>query len=156
MTVSFPDEESGQLDMAALEAIRSGQATPKSLAADPSVLAIRLEGGRKTFLLRMFDTSVERYQTAGPGNLNILSRAQELVYVLDPFSIPAVRDHLTTRDTLDDPPASTAGGDPEIPFGEFVSRMRDSGVPAGTQHLAVVVSKADLLNAAGWNCRAGQ
>ena len=149
LTVSFPDEESGQLTVAALEAIRSGQATPKSLAADPSVLAIRLEGGRKTFLLRMFDTSVERYQTAGPGNLNILSRAQELVYVLDPFSIPAVRDQLTTRDTLDDPPASTAGGDPEIPFGEFVSRMRDSGVPAGTQRLAVVVSKADLLNAAG-------
>ena len=149
LTVSFPDEESEQLAAAALEAIRSGH-SPKSPAADPSVLAIRLAGRRKTFLLRLFDTGAERYQTAGqPENLNILSRAQGLVYVLDPFSIPAVRDQLTTRDTLDDPPADPAGGDPEIPFGEFVSRMRDNGVPASTQRLAVVVSKADLLNAAG-------
>src|SRR5260370_34304635 len=69
--------------------------------------------------------------------------------VPEPFPTPLVKDHVTGYTRLGTPPATTAAGDPEIAFGEVVSRLRDSGVPAGAQRLAVVVSKADLLSAAG-------
>ena len=45
--------------------------------------------------------------------------------------------------------AHAAAGDPETAYGEVVSRLRDSGVEAAGQRLAVVVSKADLLTAGG-------
>jgi hypothetical protein len=39
--------------------------------------------------------------------------------------------------------------DPEAAYGEVVERLRDSGVAASAQRLAVVIAKADLLQAAG-------
>ena len=47
--------------------------------------------------------------------------------------------------------AHAAAGDPELTYDEVASRLRDSGIPASAQRLAVVVSKADLLRSAGLN-----
>ena len=112
-------------------------------------LTIRLGKGRKTYLVRLFDAG-ERYRDSQQHqDLRFLDHSQGLVYVLDPFSIQAVQDLLTGHNAIGGRLAHAAVGDPEITFGEVVSRMRDSGVPAGAQRLAVVVTKADLLREMG-------
>jgi Double-GTPase 2 len=68
------------------------------------------------------------------------------VYVIDPYSITPVRQHLATRGGRHGRQVVT---DPEAAYGEVVERLRDSGVAASGQRLAVIVSKADLLQAAG-------
>src|SRR5205823_3993139 len=62
--------------------------------------------------------------------------------------IQAVQDQLAdhkARDGL----APAAAGDPENALAKVISWMRATGVPAGAQRLAVVISKADLLSSAG-------
>jgi len=151
ITISFPDPEAEHQVAVGLEAIRSGQDTPRSSAAAPLALTIRLGKGRKTYLVHLFDAAGEGYRDAQQyEDLRFLDHAQGLVYVLDPFSIQAVQDHLLTgHNAIGSRLAHAAVGDPEITFGAVVSRMRDSGVPAGAQRLAVVVTKADLLREMG-------
>ncbi len=150
VTISFPDPELEKQVALGLEAIRSGQDTPRSSTAAPLALTIRLGKGRKTYLLRLFDAAGERYRDAQQyEDLRFLDHAQGLVYVLDPFSIQAVQDRLTGHNAIGGRLAHAAVSDPEITFGEVVSQMRDSGVPADAQRLAVVVTKADLLRATG-------
>jgi len=69
--------------------------------------------------------------------------------VLDPFSIGSVRDRMAGQNAPVFRLAHAAAGDPEIAYGEVVSRLRDSGVTADRQRLAIVVSKADLLGVGG-------
>jgi len=45
--------------------------------------------------------------------------------------------------------AQAAVNDPDLAYGEVISRLRDGGVPFSAQRLAVVLSKADLLRRAG-------
>ena len=85
-------------------------------------------------------------------SLGFLDHGQGLVYVLDPFSIEPVRDQLAGQNAMAVALAHAAAGDPETAYGEVVYRLRDSGVPASAQRLAVVVSKADLLAPPGWSC----
>jgi len=80
--------------------------------------------------------------------LGFLDLGQGLVYVLDPFSVGSVRDRLTGHNAENIRLAELAAGDPEIAFNETVTRLRDNGVKADRQRLAVVISKIDLLRAA--------
>jgi hypothetical protein len=79
-------------------------------------------------------------------SLGFLGHSHGLVYVIDPYSIGTLRRYLPTRGGRH---ASPVVADPEAAYGEVVERLRDSGVSAGQQQLAVIVSRADLLQAAG-------
>ena len=150
ITISFPDPEAEHQLAVGLEAIRSGQDTPRSSTAAPLALTIQLGKGRKTHLVHLFDAAGEHYQAAQQyEDLRFLDHAQGLVYVLDPFSIQAIQDQLTGYNAIGGRLAHAAASDPEITFGAVVSWMRDSGVPADAQRLAVVVTKADLLRETG-------
>ena len=146
VTISFPDPGAEYHVALGLEAIRSGHDMPASSPSAPLALTIRLGHGRKAYQVRLFDAAGERYRDARQyERLRFLDHAQGLVYVLDPFSIQDIQNLLTGHNATGGPPAHAAVGGPEITFGEVVSRMRDSGVPARAQRLAVVVTKADLL-----------
>jgi hypothetical protein len=64
VTISFPNPEAEHQVARGLEAIRSGQDTPRSSTAAPLTLTIRLGKGRKTYLVRLFDAGGERYRDA--------------------------------------------------------------------------------------------
>lgn len=150
MEVSFPDEGSGKLAEFGLGVIASGRETAKTSTSAQVTLTCRLGTGRRSELVHLFDAAGEHFRAARhPDALRFLDDGQGLVYVLDPFSIAVVRKRLDGRDSTALQLAHAAAGDPELTYDEVVSRLRDSGVPASAQRLAVVISKADLLRSAG-------
>jgi hypothetical protein len=148
--VTFPDQSSEDQVSLGLDLIRSGQDTAKTSAVTPAAVTGRLRDGRAADLVHLFDAAGEHFRDAQRyDSLRFLDDSQGLVYVLDPFSIPAVQDQLAGQNSAAIRLAHAAAGDPEIAYGEVISRLRDGGVPAASQRLAVVVSKADLLRGAG-------
>lgn len=148
--VAFPDQSAQDQVSLGLDLIRSGQDTAKTSAVTPAAVTCRLRDGRASDLVHLFDAAGEHFRDAQRyDSLRFLDDSQGLVYVLDPFSVPAVRDQLAGQNSAAIRLAHAAAGDPEIAYGEVISRLRDGGVPAASQRLAVVVSKADLLRGAG-------
>jgi Double-GTPase 2 len=146
--ITFPDDASRSLAEFGLDVIKSGQETAKTSTDAPVSLTCRLGLGRHSELVHMFDAAGELFRaTREPGALRFLDEGNGLVYVLDPFSVDGIRKQLGDKSAA--ALAHAAAGDPELTYDVVVSRLRDSGVPASTQHLAVVVSKADLLRSAG-------
>jgi hypothetical protein len=143
----FPDEDSANQAALALDVIRSGQDTAKTSSTLPTALTCQIGKGTRRTLVHLFDAAGEFYRGAEmQDSLGFLDHGHGLVYVLDPFSIGPVRDLLAASAIRD---AHAAAGDPETAYGEVVSRLRDSGVEAKGQRLAVVVSKTDLLGIGG-------
>jgi hypothetical protein len=147
LRVSFPDRDSKDLAEFGFSVIRSGGETAKTSINAQVALTFRLGTGHRSELVHLFDAAGEHFRDARrPDALRFLDDGQGLVYVLDPFSIEAVRKRLGRRALQ---LAHAAAGDPELTYEEVASRLRDSGIPARAQRLAVVVSKADLLHSAG-------
>lgn len=146
----FPDEESQNQATAALDLIRSGQDTVKTSATLPTAFTCRIGKGARATLVHLFDAAGEYYRGAQlHDSLGFLDHGHGLVYVLDPFSIGSVRDRMAGQNAMSIRLAHAAAGDPETTYGEVVTRLRDSGVAADGQRLAIVLSKADLLSAGG-------
>ena len=148
--LGFPDEESESQAKLALDVIQSGRDTVKTSLTLPTALTCRLGKGTGRTLLHLFDAAGEQYRSAElHDSLGYLDRAHGLVYVLDPFSIGSVRDRVAGQDASVLSLARAATSDPETAYGEVVTRLRDSGIAARDQRLAVVLSKADLLDTGG-------
>lgn len=148
--VSFPDESSKSEAALALDVIRSGRDTLKTSFILPTALTCRVGTGARSTLVHLFDAAGEYYQGAQlHDSLGFLDHGHGLVYVLDPFSVGSARDRMTRHNAAAVSLDHAAVGDTEIAYGEVVSRLRDSGVEAGGQRLAVVISKADLLKIGG-------
>jgi hypothetical protein len=147
--VEFPDKGSQEMAEYGLDVIRSGRETAKTSTIGQVALTCRIGTGRRSELVHLFDAAGEHFRRARePGSLRFLDDGHGLVYVLDPFSVEAIREQIAENKTAK-PGLAHAAGDPELTYDEVVSRLQDSGVPASRQLLAVVVSKADLLRAAG-------
>lgn len=148
--LGFPDEDSENQATVALDLLRSGRDTVKTPQTLPRALTCRIGSGVGSTLLHLFDAAGEHFRGAqSHDSLGFLDHGHGLVYVLDPFSIGSVRDRMTGQNADAIRLAHVAAGDPETAYSEVVSRLRDSGVEAGGQRLAVVLSKADLLSQAG-------
>jgi hypothetical protein len=147
--VSFPDEQSREQGERALALIRSGQDTAKTSESLPRALSCRLGTGATGTLLHLFDAAGERYRAAAGGDdLGFLETGHGLVYVIDPFAIGPVRDRLSGHSGAAADLARGSAGDPQTAYDEVVARLR-GGVEPGFQRLAVVVSRADLLDRYG-------
>ena len=152
----FPNAESRQRVELGLTAIRSGQDTVKTTTGLSFAITARLGTGRRSALVHLFDTAGENYRDGAMHDaLGFLHEGHGFVYVLDPFAIPAVRNHLAGNNTEAIQAAHAAAGHPESAYAEVVTRIRDSGIPAGGQRLAVIISKTDLLRAAGLDIPVG-
>ena len=150
IAVTYPDQSSEDQVSLGLDVIRSGQDTAKTSAAAPAAVTFRLREGRASDLVHLFDAAGEQFRDAKyHDSLRFLDDSQGLVYVLDPFAVPAVQNQLAGQNSAAVRLAHAAAGDPEIAYGEVMSRLRDGGVPAASQRLAVVISKTDLLRGAG-------
>ncbi|MGD0064694.1 MAG: hypothetical protein ABSB76_14770 [Streptosporangiaceae bacterium] len=147
IAVLFPDQSSREQAELGLERLGSGQDTPGTPGNALGAVTVQLRTGAGATLARLFDTAGEHFRDPQMhDSLGFLGNSHGLVYVIDPYSIGPVRRHLPPQGGRD---RSRVVADPEAAYGEVVERLRDSGVPAGKQRLAVIVSKADLLRAAG-------
>lgn len=125
--------------------INCGEDTAKTAVGAPAAITVRVGSGRRKGLVHVFDAAGEMFlNRPDAAELSYLADTQGLVFVLDPFSIPAVRDELRAdRATLDRAHAATAN--PEQSYLVTVQWLRDRQVRTDRQPLAVVVVKADVL-----------
>lgn len=143
----FPDQSSKEQVELGLDRLESGQDTASTPGNALAALTIRLGIGARSTLVHLFDTAGEHFRDPEMhDSLGFLSHSHGLVYVIDPYSIGPIRQRLAARAGRHSRPVVA---DPEAAYGEVVERLRDSGVAASGQRLAVIVSKADLLQAAG-------
>jgi hypothetical protein len=146
-TVDFVDDESRQSFDHAVALIGAGGDTAKTPAGElPRAITIRYTAGRRRALLHLFDAAGEFYADRDDNtDLEFLDHAQGLVFVVDPFSVPWVRDQIGDSASAIVAKANPALEDPERVYHVTVERLRDYGVVTRKRRLAVAVVKADLL-----------
>ncbi|OXM47042.1 TRAFAC clade GTPase domain-containing protein [Amycolatopsis alba] len=144
--LDFVDEDSEQTFDAAVSLISSGGDTVKTPFGElPRAVTARYTAGKRRALLHLFDAAGEFYADRDDNTaLEFLDHAQGLVFVIDPFSIPWVRDQLgaTSEVVSRAAPASEA---PERVYHVTAKRLQDFRVATTKRRLAVAVVKADLL-----------
>jgi hypothetical protein len=154
--VDFPDAETRREVDQGLDIVRSGQDTVKTTTGLPFAVTCRLGRGWRATLVHLFDTAGENYRDVLLHDaLGFLHEGHGFIYVLDPFAIPSVRNRLAGNNSEAVRLAHAAAGNPESAYVDVASRLRDGGVPADRQRLAVIISKADLLRASGVEIPAG-
>jgi hypothetical protein len=130
------------------------QTTKTDAAAPPAGITVHLTHARHSAHLHLFDAAGEFYANREQNSeLSFLDDAEGLVFVVDPFSIPAVIDELTGALAPRLTAAHAALMDPEQSYLVTVQRLDDQGVKLDRKPLAVAVVKADLL--LGVPCAAG-
>ena len=140
-----PESEDTFQDATAV--VASGMQTTKT-AADrpPAAITVRLTAARREALLHLFDAAGEFFSDREQHQeLRFLDDAQGLVFVLDPFSVPAVADDLTGVLAARLAAAAPALMHPEQSYQLTAQSLRDQGIPLRRMPLAVAVVKADLL-----------
>ncbi len=140
-----PESEDAVRD--ATTVVESGMQTTKTDAdRPPAGITLRLTGARREALLHLFDAAGEFFSNREQsGELPFLDDAQGLVFVLDPFSVPAVADDLTGALAYRLAAAQPAKAHPEQSYLVTAQLLRDQGVKLVRKPLAVAVVKADLL-----------
>ncbi len=143
-----------------LKAIRANENIAKTGEGPATAINLRLREGKNSDLIHLFDAAGEQYSKPGNwdlehgkrgtnyGSLRFLEDGQALAYVLDPFSVDAIRDQAADNDQALVAQVQAAQKDPELSYTEVVNRLRGYGVPVKAQRLAVVVSKVDRLRKA--------
>ncbi|MGH3696356.1 MAG: TRAFAC clade GTPase domain-containing protein [Pseudonocardiaceae bacterium] len=143
----------------AITVVSTGMQTTKTEADRPPVgITVALTAVRRKALLHLFDAAGEFYSDREQSSeLPFLDDAQGLVFVLDPFSIPAVAGELTGTLAGRLEAAQPARMHPEQSYPITAQLLRDQGVDLARKPLAVAVVKADLLLALppGAGLRAG-
>ncbi|MFC5064117.1 TRAFAC clade GTPase domain-containing protein [Actinomycetospora atypica] len=125
-------------------AVRTGHVA-KTEAGLPTGLVARLRVGRSAALLHTFDAAGERFADHRLNReLGFLDSAEQMIAVVDPFSIRRVADQVP-REMLDDDHAAPARSEPVEAYRTTVQRLVIDGVDLRRVALAVVVVKADLL-----------
>ena len=127
--------------------VESEMQTTKTEADRPPVgITVALTAARCQALLHLFDAAGEFFSNREQSSeLPFLDDAQGLVYVLDPFSIPAVADDLTGAFACQLEAAQPARMHPEQAYLVTAQLLRDQGITLTSKPLAVAVVKADLL-----------
>jgi hypothetical protein len=141
----LPDAHSEQAYAHFESTIDTGAATVKTTQEPPAAVTVRLKTGGREALVHLFDAAGEQFIDQYLNEeLAYLDHSRTLVFVLDPFSIPEVRDRLAGGF---DEELATAGAlhDPEDSYQVTVQRLRKYGTKTHRQKLAFVVSKADRL-----------
>lgn len=146
--VDFVDEDSKQAFDHAVALITAGGDTVKTPAGElPPAITARYTAGRRRALLHLFDAAGEFYADRDDNtDLEFLDHAQGLVFVVDPFSIPWVRDRIgESSASAVVAKANPARESPERVYHVTAKRLLDYGVATGKRRLAVTVVKSDLL-----------
>lgn len=129
--------------------LNGGAGTPATPVTLPKAVTVRVTGSGARgvgCLMHIFDAAGEYTQNSELGDdLAYLDTARTIVYVLDPFAIPAVRDEAHNVDPSLLDRANPSLHDPESAYAITVGRLRAHHVKTHRRHLAVVVSKADVL-----------
>jgi Double-GTPase 2 len=139
--------ESQQVFRHATELVERREQTTKTDAdRPPAAITVRLRNDRRTAALHLFDAAGEWHADRElTSSLHYLDRADGLVFVLDPFSIPEVADQLRGAHAARLAEAQPARTPPGEAYELTAQRLADHRARQHEWPLAVAVVKADLL-----------
>lgn len=149
-TFVYADPETESAVSGELAAINSGRSTATT---DPSVtrsLTVRVGGAFRGTLIHLVDAAGARFHDASSHDkLTYFDQVHGVIFVVDPFAIQDVRRELARGGHVEVLVKHPADGEVEDVYGSVVNRLRSSGVRTRRKALAIVVTKADLLQDAG-------
>lgn len=127
--------------------VESGRQTTKTDAGKlPAGITVRLTVAAREASLHLFDAAGEFFSNREQNSrLRFLSDTEGLVFVLDPFSVPAVADAFKGALAPRLQQAQRALMHPEQSYLVTVQWLRDQGVELKRKPLAIALVKADLL-----------
>lgn len=150
-TVEFEDEHSERTFEEASHLVATGDNTAKTPAGQqPAATTFRIRHGRHHALVNLFDAAGEFFSDPDQNReLEFLDHAGGLVFVLDPFSVPWVRDQLGAQRDARLAAAQPAAEAPDDVYQVTARRLKDRDVELHRRALAIVIVKADLLGGLG-------
>lgn len=131
---------------ASAQAISAGTPTDKTLhTMRPTGRPIKVtDSAGKVLELQVMDAAGESFVNwHTTEELTYVNSAQTMVFVIDPLAFPRIELELMAE--RDWPEVVIAAGDQENAYASVVDRLRSENVKLSTRHLAVVVTKADVL-----------
>ena len=132
--------------------------TDKTRTELPRAYVIRLVSRRRTRILQMFDAAGELFYTSErTQELGYLDKARTFILVIDPLSVEAFWDRLLPDQQAELKAVRSAAPSPELAYQQAHQEIESMGVRLRKARLAVVFSRADLINApaedvAVWAC----
>jgi hypothetical protein len=139
----------GKLDNAS-KWLSPGSATDKTPPELPRAYIARLTAGRRTSLLHMFDAAGEFFYTPGrTQDLRYLNKAKTFILVIDPLSVETFWDRLLPHQQAELKAVRSAASSPELAYQQAHQEIEAMGVPLKKARLAVVFSRADLVDTPG-------
>ncbi len=154
--LTFADQTSNRRIDQLQPAILAGEATRPTPPEQPRAYSMYLTRPRNRRsqresrqLIHLFDTAGEKfYESEVLAQLRYLGPSRTFLFVIDPFSIDQVWNRLDSP-TQDCFRAVSARRSPEFVFQQVLDNIERMAVHPKRVRLAVVLSKADLLSAAG-------
>ena len=121
--------------------------TEKTRTELPRAYVIRLVSMRRTWIVHMFDAAGELFYTSErTQELGYLDQARTFILVIDPLSVEAFWDRLLPDQQAELKAVRSAAPSPELAYQQAHQEIESMGVRLRKARLAVVFSRADLLN----------
>lgn len=131
---------------ASTRALNRGAATDKTIptmrpAGQPMKLG---DAAGHVVELQLMDAAGESFTNwHTTEELTYVNYAPTMIFVLDPLAFPRINSELTSCRSLSD--VFVASGDQEDAFASVADRLRSEDVKLSNRHLAVVITKTDIL-----------
>ena len=118
----------------------------KTKATLPRAYTIRLTCGRACWILHIFDAAGELFYSAErTQELRYLDQARTFILVIDPLAIESFWDRLRPEQQAELKSVRSAALSPELAYQQAHQEIEAMGVPLRDARLAVVFSRADLM-----------
>ncbi len=151
LTAEFGDSSTADKLRGASELLSPDVLTGKTPAGLlPRAYVIRLTSGNGTQILHMFDAAGEYFSSPDrTQELQYLSKADTFILVIDPLCVEAFWDRLPPGQQSALEPARSTALTPELAYQHTHQELEGMGIRLRKARLAVVFSRADLLERPG-------
>ena len=156
--VEFGDSTTARKLNGARHLLGPETATDKTPPGLPQAYIIRLGSRQGTRILHMFDAAGELFYTSeNTQELRYLDKAKTFMLVIDPLSVEAFWDRLLPDQQARLKAVRSAAPSPDLAYQQAHQEIEAMGVQLSKTRLAVVFSRADLIDAPGddveaWAC----
>lgn len=148
-SIEFEDDAKERLDRIETDLAINGR-PDKTLPETPRAYILRLTLGPQQRLIFLFDAAGElHYSQSGLSQLNYLDKARVLVFVADPLAADDLWAQIPAQSQEELAKIRSARAESELAYQKTRDHMRRMGSKKKYSRLALVVSKADLLEEAG-------
>jgi hypothetical protein len=158
VTVEFGDTATASRLDDASELLGPDSVTSLTPPELPRAYIIRLSAGKGPRVLHMFDAAGEFYYSAmRTRELGFLGQARTFILVIDPLSVDAFWNRLLPEQQADLKAVRSAAPSPDLAYQQAHQEIEAMGVRLRKTRLAVVFSRADLIDepaadVAAWAC----